>query len=148
MSDIKTGLMFSPLTERIFWGKINQKTGVAVGGNQKDITSDFIEIMLQKFPIGTRQNITVNGETEAVVIVVNEDVADRFGRSKEVEAQRDELLEEHKEWASLIGKVYLMLLQGMSGEAADLIAESQVIDFPKGEPVAVSDAINKAEGGE
>ena len=102
MSNIKTGLMFSPLTERVFWGRVNQKTGVAVGNNQKDITSDFIGVMLQKFPIGTRQNITVNGEIEAVVIVVGEDVADRFGRSKEVEAQRDELLEALKDLVNLI----------------------------------------------
>ena len=67
---------------------------------------------------------------------------------RKAELQRDELLEEHKEWASLIGQVYLLIRQGLSGEAADLIAESQVIDFPDGEPVAVSDAITKAEGGE
>ena len=63
-------------------------------------------------------------------------------------AAAPELLEEHKEWASLIGRVYLMIRQGRSEEAADLIVEAEVIDYQSGEPVAVSDAITKAEGGE
>lgn len=87
MSDIKTGLMFSPLTERIYWGKMNTRTGVSVGNNQKDITSDFIGIMLQKFPINTCQNVTSNGKTECVVIVLDEETAKKYCSAKEENAQ-------------------------------------------------------------
>ena len=78
MSNIKTGLMYSPLTERVFWGQMNIKTGVKVGREPRDVTSDFISIMLQKFPINTRQIITANGKTEAVVIVLDEDKAKKY----------------------------------------------------------------------
>jgi hypothetical protein len=82
MSDVKTGLMFSPLSEKIYWGKMNVKTGVSVGNNQKDITSDFISIMLQKFALNTRQDITANGKVECVVFVVDEEKARRYQQSK------------------------------------------------------------------
>ncbi len=87
MSDIKTGLMFSPLTERVYWGKMNIKTGVSIGNNKKDITSDFIGTMLQKFPINTRQNIASNGKTECVVIVLDEEKAKEYTNAKEENAQ-------------------------------------------------------------
>lgn len=102
MSDIKTGLMYSELTQCVYWGRINTKTGIAQG-NKKDVTSDFIGTMLQKFPINTRQNITNNGKVECVVIVVNEEKADRYERSKDMEAEiaqlkadKAELLTEQK----------------------------------------------------
>lgn len=82
MSDVKTGLMFSPLTEKVYWGRMNVKTGMSVGDNQKDITSDFISIMLQKFQLNTKQNISCNGKTEAVVFVVDEEKANRYEQSK------------------------------------------------------------------
>lgn len=87
MSDIKTGLMFNPLTKRIYWGKVNIKTSVSIGNNQKDITSDFIGTMLQKFPINTRQNVTSNGKTECVVIVLDEEKAKEYINAKEENAQ-------------------------------------------------------------
>lgn len=67
---IKTGLNYSPLTGNIYWGKVNQKTGVAVG-EKKDITSEFLQVMEMKFPINTHQTITVNGEPKYRVIVVD-----------------------------------------------------------------------------
>ena len=82
MSSIKTGLMFSPLTKKVYWGRMNVKTGVSVGDNQKDITSDFISIMLQKFPLNMRQKISCNGKVEAVVFVVDEEKANRCEQSK------------------------------------------------------------------
>lgn len=87
MSDIKTGLMFSPLTEKVYWGKMNTKTGVSVGNNQKDITSEFIGTMLQKFSINTRQTITTNGKTECVVIVLDEEKANEYTNAKKENAQ-------------------------------------------------------------
>lgn len=84
MSNIKTGLMFSPLTENIYWGKMNTKTGVAIGNNKKDVTSEFIGIMLQKFEINTSQNIERNGNVEAVVIVVDEEKSKKYLRVNEM----------------------------------------------------------------
>lgn len=68
----KTGLLYSPLTERIFWG-LHNGNGVAVGNKQKDITSDFLQVMEMKFPINTTQNVNVNGENKYRVIVVDMD---------------------------------------------------------------------------
>ena len=68
----KTGLLYSPITERIYWG-LHNGNGVAVGNKQKDITSDFIQAMEMKFPINTVQNISVNGENKYRVIVVDMD---------------------------------------------------------------------------
>ena len=84
MSKLKTGLMYSPLTSNIYWGRVNTETGVSVGNNQKDVTSDFIGVMLQKFPINTRQNITSNGVNEAVVFVLDNEKAKRFDSANEM----------------------------------------------------------------
>lgn len=66
----KTGLLYSPLTGRILWGRHNGK-GLAVGDNQKDITSEFLQVMEMKFPVNTSQNVSVNGENKYRVIVVD-----------------------------------------------------------------------------
>lgn len=68
----KTGLLYSPLTEKIYWG-LHNGNGTAVGDKQKDITSEFIQIMNLKFPINTAQNVSVNGENKYRVIVVDMD---------------------------------------------------------------------------
>lgn len=72
MSNLKTGLMYSELSNKVYWGTLNKNTGVARSG-KKDVTSDFIGVMLQKFKINTRQNIECNGVVEAVVFVVDEE---------------------------------------------------------------------------
>ncbi len=84
MSNLKTGLMYSPLTEKVYWGRMNVKTGVSVGNNQKDITSDFIGIMLQKFTIGHMQKITKNGEHECSIYVVPPKTAAILDASKDM----------------------------------------------------------------
>ena len=68
----KTGLLYSPITERIYWG-LHNGNGAAVGNKQKDITSDFIQVMEMKFPINTMQNVSVNGENKYRVIIVDMD---------------------------------------------------------------------------
>ena len=83
MSDLKTGLMYSELSNRVYWGTLNKKTGIARAG-KKDVTSDFIGVMLQKFPIGFKQNIECNGKVEAVVLVVDEEKANRYICAKEM----------------------------------------------------------------
>lgn len=62
----KTGLGFSPLSGRIYWGLQNDK-GLWVGNKKKDITSDFLQVMEHKFPVGFSQNITVNGEHASTI---------------------------------------------------------------------------------
>jgi hypothetical protein len=67
---IKSRLSYSPLSQRVYWGKVNQKTGVS-SGEQKDVTNEFLQCMELKFPINTSQIITVNGEPKYRVLVVD-----------------------------------------------------------------------------
>ena len=83
MSNLKTGLMYSELSNKVYWGTINKNTGVARSG-KKDVTSDFIGVMLQKFPVGFRQNIECNGKVEAVVIVVDEEKSHKHNCASEM----------------------------------------------------------------
>lgn len=62
MSNVKTTLSYSPLSGRVYWGKVNLETGVAVGNTRKDVTNAFLQCVEHKFPINYSQNITVNGE--------------------------------------------------------------------------------------
>src|SRR5690554_1093976 len=68
----KMTLNFSPLTGRVFLGRVNPKTGVSIG-EQRDVTSEFLQIMEMKFPVNTTQLISVNGENKYRVIVVDLD---------------------------------------------------------------------------
>ena len=67
---MKSTLSFSPLSNRIFYGRVNEKTGVA-SGSQKDVTSEFLYCMEQKFPVNTVQTITVNGVAMYRIFVVD-----------------------------------------------------------------------------
>lgn len=67
----RAGLSFSPLSEKIFWGRIS-KNGIAMG-EQREVTSEFLQIMELKFPINTAQSVSVNGENKYRVIVVDMD---------------------------------------------------------------------------
>lgn len=73
MAKIKSGLGYSPLTERVYWGKQNTETGTWVGNEKRDITSEFLQVMEHKFPVNTVQNVSVNGENKYRVIVVSMD---------------------------------------------------------------------------
>lgn len=65
----KAGLNFSPLSGRVYWGRTNSN-GVSIG-EQRDVTSEFIQVMEMKFPVNTYQKISVNGENKYAVIVVD-----------------------------------------------------------------------------
>ncbi len=67
---MRTGLGYSPLTERIYWGR-QTASGEWAGNNKKDITSDFLQVMERKFPINTAQNVSADGENKYRVIVVD-----------------------------------------------------------------------------
>lgn len=75
--------MYSELSNKVYWGTINKNTGVARSG-KKDITSDFIGVMLQKFPVGFMHNIECNGKVEAVVIVVDEEKSHKHNCASEM----------------------------------------------------------------
>ena len=72
MSDNKMHLGHSPLTGRIYLGR---QKGDHWVGDKRDVTSEFLQVMEHKFPIGTAQNVSVNGENKYRVIVVGMDVA-------------------------------------------------------------------------
>ncbi len=63
----KTGLGYSPLTERIYWGLQNADTGMWVGNKKKDVTNMFLQVLEHKFPINTAQNISCNGENVSTI---------------------------------------------------------------------------------
>ena len=69
---MKYDIGYSELTETVYLGK-SKKVGNHSEwvGEKKDITSRFIEVMEQKFPINTTQNISINGENKYRVIVVD-----------------------------------------------------------------------------
>lgn len=58
---IKSQLMFSELTGKVYYGSINTATGRA-HGNKNDVTNSFMYCVEQKFPAGFSHDITVNGE--------------------------------------------------------------------------------------
>ena len=68
----KAGLGLSPLTGRVYWGRSN---GLNWVGEKRDITSEFVQIVLQKFgpdtpdQKGVRSEITVDGVPTFEIIV-------------------------------------------------------------------------------
>lgn len=77
MSNTRTGLMYSELTSKVYWGAVNNKTGIARSG-KKDVTSEFIQVMLQKFPVNFSQEIVANGEHKATVIVLDKEKSHKY----------------------------------------------------------------------
>ena len=89
---------------------MNTKTGVARGG-KKDITNDFIDIMLQKFEINTRQTIMNRGKIKAVVIVLDEVKSKKYMLTDDMHslleslAQRTQNDDDHMAIVELLKKV-------------------------------------------
>ena len=69
----KLGLGYSPLTERVYLGRTKSGKPNEWAGEKRDVTSDFIQVMLQKFAQNTIQNISINGKNKYRVIVVGMD---------------------------------------------------------------------------
>lgn len=65
----KLQLGYSPLSENIYLGRTNPKKPNEWIGEKRDVTSNFIQVMLQKFEPNTINNITINGETKFRVLV-------------------------------------------------------------------------------
>lgn len=68
--DSKLHLGYSALTERIYLGR---QKGNSWSGEKRDVTSEFIQVMLQKFDPGTIQNISIDGQDRYRVLVVDID---------------------------------------------------------------------------
>lgn len=58
---VSSGIGYSELTEKVYWGKQNKSKGMWIGNDKKDITSDFINVMMQFVPPNTTR--TVTGQT-------------------------------------------------------------------------------------
>lgn len=70
MADQKLHLGMSPMTGKIYLGK--QNNGLWVG-QKRDVTSEFFDVVLQKFQPGNIQNISENGENKYKLLVVDID---------------------------------------------------------------------------
>ena len=64
---------YSELTENVYMGDAIKKNGHMEWKNKKDITSRFLQVMEQKFPINTTQIISINGEDKYRVLMVDMD---------------------------------------------------------------------------
>lgn len=74
MSDIKSGIGYSPLTDRVYLGRQNPKKGMWVG-DKKDITSEFIATALSYFEENTIREIGGSKGSKNLVINIKNDKA-------------------------------------------------------------------------
>ena len=65
----RLSLGLSPITGRIYLGRINPKHSGFWVGEKRDVTSQFIEVMLQKFEPGYETTIEENGKPKYSVTV-------------------------------------------------------------------------------
>jgi len=66
--DNKLRLGMSPITKKVYLGKQNKGMWV---GKKREITSDFLQVMEQKFPINTASNVSEDGVNKYRVIIVD-----------------------------------------------------------------------------
>jgi len=69
MSDKKLHLGHSPLTGKIYLGR--QKNENEWSGEKRDVTNEFIQVMLHKFEPNTIQNITIDGKPKYRIAVID-----------------------------------------------------------------------------
>jgi len=62
-------LGYSPLTGKIYIGKVNKRRPNEWSGKKIDMTSNFIQVMLQKFEPGFEHTITVDGKPKYKITV-------------------------------------------------------------------------------
>ena len=74
MSNVKTTLSYSPLSGRIYWGRVNLDTGRAVGVAKTDVTNAFLQCVEHKFPINTSADMTVDGKHVSTIYNVSSDL--------------------------------------------------------------------------
>lgn len=71
--NVKTTLSYSPLSGKVYWGRVNLDTGCAVGNNRKDVTNEFLQCVEHKFPVNHAVNMTVNGEHVSTLYNISAD---------------------------------------------------------------------------
>lgn len=54
-------LGYSPLTQNVYLGRINPKKPGIWSGEKKDVTNEFISVLLNKFKEGEVHTLTING---------------------------------------------------------------------------------------
>lgn len=69
MAKSKLGLGYSPLSEKIYLGHTNTNRPNEWVGEKRDVTSDFIQVMLQKFAPDTESILTVSGKPKYNITV-------------------------------------------------------------------------------
>lgn len=68
--DIKKGIGYSPLSEKIYLGIQNQEKGIWIG-SKEDVTSDFISIMMDYIKSNTMRSVmTESGGDEHLFLNV------------------------------------------------------------------------------
>lgn len=65
----KMQLGYSPLTEKIYLGRTKKNKPNEWAGEKRDVTSEFIFVMLQKFEPNTESQITVEGKVKYTITV-------------------------------------------------------------------------------
>lgn len=54
-------LGYSPLTQNVYLGRINPKKPGIRSWEKKDVTNEFISVLLRKFKEGEMHTLTING---------------------------------------------------------------------------------------
>lgn len=68
---ISSGLGYSPLSEKVYWGKQNPKKQMWVG-EKKDVTNNFIDVAHAYFEVNTIRRIA-SGNDARLFIHIKED---------------------------------------------------------------------------
>ncbi len=69
----KLKLGYSPLSGKIYLGKTKKNKPNEWSGEKKDITSNFLQVMLQKFEPNTISAISINGVNKYRILVTGMD---------------------------------------------------------------------------
>lgn len=92
---IKSVLGYGPVTRRIYWGKINDRKPEVWVGSKKDVTSNFIHVLVTAFcPAGSVRPITVDGKVEAHVFTVSNTKDSMLAAAKKLTDMAEELSNE------------------------------------------------------
>ncbi len=69
----KLELGYSPLSKKIYLGKTKKNNPNEWSGEKKDITNNFLQVMLQKFEPNTITAISINGVNKYRILVTGMD---------------------------------------------------------------------------
>jgi hypothetical protein len=69
---VENGIGYSPLSEKVYFGKQNKSKGMWVG-DKKDITDDFVSVALNYFAENSIREITFPVSDSSLIIHVKND---------------------------------------------------------------------------